>query len=215
MQKQPSSISLNEIYRQWGPQIDALSRKIALKVNYDFSLKGDELTDDAVAQTWIAMPKLLEGYDPSISPLLPYLGQRINWLFLSEKRKNARRSEREVAELENENGEPSHGESLVDYEKAVISERRENIHNALTKLIQEMPAGKHLDCLKAHVEQLQDESLDLPKRLSCTRQYVHILKKGIPGQVPLKLAEEIRDLLRTDDTASVYGVKTKPCPMFS
>lgn len=209
MQNQFTTMSLNEIYRQWGPQIDDLSRKIAVKINYDFNLKGGELADDAVAKTWIAMPKLLKDYDPSICPLLPYLGQRINWLFMSEKRKNARRAEKEVLPFENESGEPDPCENHVDFEKFIESERKQNVRNALSKLLEEMPAGKHLDCLKAHVKQMQDESLDLPSVLNCSRQYVHILKKGIPAQVPAKLSAEIRELLHKDDTATIYGVKTK------
>lgn len=203
-----SAMSMNEFYGMWGSKIDAMSRKIGAKVNYDFSLRGSELADDAVARAWIAMPKLLKEYDPSISPLLPYIGQRLNWLFMSEKRKNAAHAQREFLPVDDSEGMAENLESDVDYEIRAKAERAENIKNALAILKKSMPAGKHRDCLDAHIEQLENESLELTKVLDCSRQYVHLLKKGIPGQVSSKLAGEIRDLLRCDDSSIVYGTKT-------
>lgn len=208
MANQFSTMSMNEFYRVWGPQIDAMSRKIGAKTNYDFTLKGSELGDDAVARAWIAMPKMLKEYDPSICPLLPYIGQRLNWLFQTEKRKNAKRSQHEFLPSDSSESMTNSLESEVDYEDFVKAERNDYVRNALARLKEKMPAGKHRDCLLAHIKQLDDESVDMTKEMSCTRQYVHTLKKAIPNQVNPQLAAEIRDLLRRDDTATLYATKT-------
>jgi len=215
MANQFSTMSMNEFYRVWGPQIDEMTRKIGTKVNYDFSLKGSELTDDAVARAWIAMPKMLEEYDPSICPLMPYLGQRINWLLLSEKRKNAKRGQHEILPSENSEGFTNSLESDVDYEDFIKAERRDYIREALARLEKKMPAGKHRKCLQAHIAQLENEDMDLAKILTCSRQHVHNLKKAIPNQVDPQLAAEIREMLRRDDTATTYAVKTSAKTMYS
>lgn len=215
MANQFSTMSMNEFYGMWGSKIDAMSRKIGAKVNYDFSLSGSELADDAIARAWIAMPKILKEYDSSISPLLPYIGQRLNWLFMSEKRKNTKHAQHEFLPADDSDGLAESLESEFDHEAYAKSERAENIRNALVVLKNSMPAGKHRDCLDAYIEQLWDESLELTDVLDCSRQYVHALKKGIPGKVSPKLAGEIRDLLRRDDTFSVYGVKNVSKSMIS
>lgn len=208
MANQFSTMSMNEFYCVWGPQIDAMSRKIGSKINYDFTLKGDELGDDAVARAWIAIPKMLKEYDPSICPLLPYIGQRLNWLFQTEKRKNAKAAQHEVLPSDDSEGENSGLERHVDYEKYMRAERLESVRNALAALKLAMPSGKHRDCLVAYIKQLKDESLDPAKVLKCSRQYVHSLKKAIPGQVDSKLSGEIRDMLLRDDSSTVYAAKT-------
>lgn len=208
MANQYSSMSMNEFYRVWGPQIDAMSRKIGAKVNYDFSLMGGELADDAVARAWIAMPKMLKEYDSSVCPLLPYIGQRLNWLFQTEKRKNAKHAQREFVPADDTEGVTNSLERDADNEKYMLAERCESVKNALAALKKALPSGKHRDCLVAHIRQLKDESLEPAKMMNCTRQYVHKLKKSIPDQIDSRLSGEIRELLRRDDTSAVYAVKT-------
>lgn len=204
-----SNMSLNDFYRQWGPQIDAMSRKIGMKVNYDFYLKGRELADDAVGRAWEAMPQMLAEYDPSITPLLPYLGQRLNWLFLTEKRKNAKRGEREILPGDSLDGFIDNLESDIDREKAYSAERRADIKNALKRLQTAMPDSKYSACLAANVAKFTDESIQPHKVLKCSRQYENALKRKILDQIPQALADEIRAMLHHDDSATVYGAKIK------
>lgn len=208
MANQFSTMSMNEFYGIWGSKIDAMSRKIGAKVDYDFNLKGRELADDAVARAWIAMPKMLKEYDSSISPLLPYIGQRLNWLFMSEKRKNTKHTQREYLPADDSERLAENLEGEVDHEAYAMSERAESVKNALAVLKKSMTASRYRDCLEAYIEQLEDESLELTKVLGCSRQNIHNLKKGIAGKVSPQLANEIRDLLRRDDSLTVYGAKT-------